>query len=148
MIAPEGEIQDLLTDINDDEELDYFTNVHDYHETTVIENNDIYYLNDAEALWAAIVGVLKTEVGVVDGVGLERYGSRLLSLVGEYTSGFSADLAKVYIRETIPQFQGYVLAFPEIKVFEPTPSTSERMTMIIQITVDSVFGRFTRTLYI
>jgi len=148
MITPEGEIQDILTDICDDENLEHFINVHDYHETTVIENNDIQYLNDVEALWAAIVGVLKTEVGVVDGVGLENYGSRLLSLMGENTSWFNAELAKVYIRETIPQFQGYVLDFPEIEVFEPTPTTSERMTMVIKITVSSVFGKFTRTMYL
>lgn len=146
MITPEGDIQDLLTDICDDAESDYFTNVHNYHELTVIED-DIEYLNDVEALWAAIVGVLKTEVGTVDGVGLENYGSRLLSLIGEDTSWFNAELAKVYINETIPQFQGYVLSFPSIEVFEPTPETSDRRTMIIKITVDSIFGRFTRELY-
>lgn len=146
MITPEGDIQDLLTDICDNAESDYFTNVHNYHELTVIEN-DIEYLNDVEALWAAIVGVLKTEVGTVDGVGLENYGSRLLSLIGEHTSWFNAELAKVYINETIPQFQGYVLSFPSIEIFEPTPETSDRHTMIIKLTVDSVFGRFTRELY-
>jgi hypothetical protein len=144
MITPEGEIQDILTDICDDDFYDY---VYDYHETTVIENNDIEYLNDVEALWAAIVGVLKTEVGVVDGVGLENYGSRLLSLMGEHTSWFNAELAKVYIKETIPQFQGYVLDFPVIDIYEPVPETSDRRTMIIKLTVDSVFGRFTRTFY-
>ncbi len=148
MITPEGDIQDLLTDICDDEDLDYFTNVHDYHETTVIEYDDISYLNDVEALWAAIIGVLKTEVGTVDGVGLENYGSRLLSLIGENTSWFNAELAKVYIRETIPQFQGYVIDFPSIEVFEPTPETSDRRTMIIKLTVNSIFGKFTRTFYI
>lgn len=148
MITPQGDIQDLLTDICDDEDLEYFINVHDYHETTVIENNDIEYLNDVEALWAAIVGVLKTEIGTVDGVGLENYGSRLLSLIGEQTSWFNAELAKVYIRETIPQFQGYVLEFPSIEIFEPTPKASDRHTMIIKLTVSSIFGKFTRTLYI
>lgn len=147
MITPEGEIQDLLTDICDDMQLDYYTNVHNYHETTVIEDNDIEYLNDVEALWAAIVGVLKTEVGVVDGVGLENYGSRLLYLMGENTDWFNAELAKVYIRETVPQFQGYVLSFPEIEIYEPNPTVKDRMTMIIKITVNSVFGQFTRTMY-
>ena len=148
MITPEGDIQDLLTDICDDENLEHFINVHDYHETTVIENNDILYLNDVEALWAAIVGVLKTEVGTVDGVNLENYGSRLLSLIGENTSWFNAELAKVYIKETIPQFQGYVLDFPSIEIYEPTPETSDRRTMIIKLTVNSIFGKFTRTFYI
>lgn len=148
MITPEGDIQDLLTDICDDADSDYFTNVHDYHELTVIDNDDIEYLNDVEALWAAIIGVLKTEIGTVDGVGLETYGSRLLSLIGENTSWFNAELAKVYIRETVSQFQGYVLSFPTIEVFEPTPETSDRRTMVIRITVDSVFGEFTRTMYL
>lgn len=145
MLVPEGEIQDILTDICDDEFYDY---AYDYHESTVIENNDIEYISDEEALWAAVVGVLKTEIGSVDGVGMENYGSRLLSLMGEHTSWFNAELAKVYIRETIPQFQGYVLDFPVIDIFEPTPQTYERMSMIIKLTVDSVFGRFTRTLYL
>lgn len=146
-MTPEGDIQDLLTDICDDAISDYFTNVHDYHELTVIEEDDIQYLNDVEALWAAIIGVLKTEIGTVDGVGLEGYGSRLLSLIGENTSWFNAELAKVYIRETIPQFQGYVIDFPSIEIFEPTPETSDRRTMIIKLTVNSVFGQFTRTFY-
>lgn len=148
MITPEGDIQDLLTDICDDEDAEHFINVHDYHETTVIEGDDILYLNDVEALWAAIVGVLKTEVGTVDGVGLENYGSRLLYLIGEETSWFNAELAKVYIKETIPQFQGYVLDFPSIEVFEPVSEDFERNKMVIKLTVSSIFGNFTRTLYI
>lgn len=142
----EGEIQDILTDMGDD--TNFYDYIHDYEEITVIEDDDIIYINDEEALWAAIVGVLKTEQGRVDGVTLENYGSRLLTLVGEQNSWFNAELAKVYIRETIPQFQGYVIDFPTINVYEPTPETYDRMRMIIEITVNSVFGIFTRKIYI
>ena len=50
------------------------------------------------------------------------------------------ELAKTYIRETIPQFQGYVLNFPTIEIDLPTPETSERFSMKIDMTMTTVFG--------
>lgn len=59
-----------------------------------------------------------------------------------------AELAKVYIRETIPQYQGYVYDFPKIEVTLPKKSLHERFSMKIYIEVDSVFGSFARVTYI
>ena len=79
MVNVDGRIQDLLTDMGDDI---YVPAAHDHEEWTVIDNNDITILNDVEALWAAIVGVLKTPQGFIDGVNLQSYGSQLPELEG------------------------------------------------------------------
>lgn len=147
MVNTDGEIQDLLTDMGDD--TFYVEGAYDFEEYTIIENEDIQYIHDVEALWAAVIGVLKTPQGYIDGVGLEKYGSKLLSLRGVPLDWHTAELAKVYIRETIPQFQGYVLSFPDIDIDLPNPETYERFSMKIELSMDTVFGGpYTRTFYL
>lgn len=164
MVRPLGEIQDLLTDKSLDEpypvnkKFEVFPtrpnmefNVYganDFEEWTVIDGDDLVIIEDAEALWQGIVGCLHTPKGYIDGVTLEGYGSKLLSLRGVNLSYEIAELAKVYIRETIPQFQGYVHDFPKIEITLPKKSLHERFTMSIYIEVDSVFGSFARTTFI
>lgn len=152
MVRATGEIQDLLTDKSRD---DIIGNVewnifgaNDFEEWTVIEDDDIIILEDVEALWQGIVGCLHTPQGYIDGVTLENYGSKLLSLRGMNLSYEIAELAKVYIRDTIPQYQGYVIDFPKIEVTLPKEEIHKRFTMKIYIEVNSVFGRFSRTTYI
>lgn len=141
-----GKIQDLLTDNGLNEV--YVEAANNFEEWSVIENDDIIILEDVEALWQGIVGVLKTPQGKIDGVGLEKYGSKLLTLRGVNLNYHISELAKVYIRETIPQFQGYVIDFPSIKISQARDSPKSRHTMKIQLGVKSVFGSFTRTFYI
>lgn len=138
MVNTEGEIQDLLTDMGDD--TTYIEGAYDFEEWTIIDNDDIEIINDIEALWAAVIGCLKTPQGYIDGVTLENYGSKLLSLRGMPLDWHIAELAKTYIRETIPQFQGYVLNFPTIEIDLPTPETSERFSMKIDMTMTTIFG--------
>lgn len=167
MVRPMGEIQDLLTDKSRDivrkgtyKEWNV-DGANDFEEWTVIDDyvqsshfyknnvyNDIIIVEDEEALWQGIVGCLHTPQGYIDGVTLENYGSRLLSLRGMNLSYEIAELAKVYIRETIPQFQGYVIDFPVIEIDLPKESLHQRFSMKIYIEVNSVFGRFSRTTYI
>lgn len=141
-----GEIQDLLTDKSLDDI--YVEGANDFEEWTVIDGDDIVILEDVEALWQGIVGCLHTPKGYIDGVTLENYGSKLLSLRGMNLSYEIAELAKVYIKETIPQYQGYVLDFPKIDIKMPKKTAHQRFTMEIHIEVKSVFGRFSRTTYI
>lgn len=141
-----GQIQDLLTDKSREDI--YIEGANDFEEWTVIDNDDIIILEDVEALWQGIVGCLHTPQGYIDGVTLENYGSKLLSLRGMNLSYEIAELAKVYIRDTIPQYQGYVLSFPKIEVTLPKKSLHERYNMKIYIEVNSVFGSFARTTYI
>lgn len=138
MVNAEGEIQDLLTDMGDD--IFYVEGAYNFEEWTVIWDNDIQIINDVEALWAAVIGCLKTPLGYIDGVTLEGYGSRLLSLRGVPLDWHTTELAKVYIRETIPQYQGYVLAFPTIDISLPRPSENERFSMKINMTMTTTFG--------
>lgn len=141
-----GQIQDLLTDKSLDDV--YIEGANDFEEWTVIENDDITILEDVEALWQGIVGTLHTPLGYIDGVTLENYGSKLLQLRGMNLNYHIAELAKVYIRDTIPQYQGYVLDFPKIKITQPKPTPQQRHTMQIYIEVKSVFGSFARVMYI
>lgn len=149
-----GEIQDILTDKSVDDI--YVEGANDFEEWTVIEDevvnnknrDDITILEDVEALWQGIVGCLHTPQGYIDGVTLEKYGSKLLSLRGMNLTYEVVKLAEVYIRETIPQYQGYVIDFPKIDITTPRESPQQRYTMKIYIEVKSVFGSFSRTTYI
>lgn len=140
-----GDIQDLLTDMSLDI---YREGANDFEEVTVITDDDITILEDQAALWNGIVANLKTPKGYIDGVNLEKFGSKLLTLRGMNLNYHIAQLAEVYIRDTIPDYQGYVLDFPRIEVLEPHPTEKDRMTMKINIEVDSVFGTFVRDFYI
>lgn len=140
-----GQIQDLLTDKSLDDV--YVEGANDFEEWTVIDN-DITIIEDVEALWQGIVGTLHTPLGYIDGVTLEKYGSKLLQLRGMNLNYHIAELAKVYIRDTIPQYQGYVIEFPKIKIEQPRPTAKQRYTMKIYIEVKSVFGSFARVFYI
>ncbi|MBQ4032094.1 MAG: hypothetical protein II625_10100, partial [Bacilli bacterium] len=88
-----GKIQDILTD-NGLNEI-YVEGANNFEEWTVIEGDDITILEDVEALWQGIVGVLKTPQGKIDGVGLEKYGSKLLTLRGMNLNYHISELAKV-----------------------------------------------------
>ena len=100
-----------------------------------MNTHDIIILNDIEALWGAVIGCLKTPQGYIDGVTLENYGSKLLSLRGVPLDWHTAELAKVYIKETIPQYQGYVLDFPSIEISLPHPTEKDRFSMKIDMTM-------------
>ena len=138
MVNIEGEIQDILTDKGDDSI--YVEGAYDFEEWTVIEDDDMIILNDVEALWQGVIGCLQTPQGYIDGTTLEGYGSKLLSLRGVPLDWHTAELAKVYIKETIPQFQGYVLDFPSIEIDLPNPETHERFSMKIDMTMTTTFG--------
>ena len=147
MIKMLGEIQDLLTTKDND----WFTEgALVFDELTVIESDDIIILNDQEALWQCIVGVLHTPIGKIDGVGLEQYGSKLLSLRGMKVNYHIGELAKVFINDTIPQFQGKVNSFPKIIINQVSKKDDKyaRFNIRIDLTVDSIYGVFRRTLYI
>lgn len=141
-----GQIQDLLTDKSNDDT--YVEGANNFEEWTVVDDDDITILEDIEALWQGIVGCLHTPLGYIDGVTLEGYGSKLLSLRGMNMTYEIKKLAEVYIKATIPQYQGYVLDFPKIVITAPKKIPQDRYTMKIYLEVDSVFGRFARTTYI
>lgn len=141
-----GDIQDILTDKSSEDI--FVEGAINFEEWDVIENDDITILEDVEALWQGIVGCLHTPKGYIDGVTLEGYGSHLLELRGMNINWHIAELAKQYIRETIPQYQGYVIDFPTIEIKTPRPTPSQRFTMEIYLEVNSIYGRFSRTLYI
>lgn len=148
MVNTEGEIQDLLTDLNDDPM--YVEGANDFEEWTVIENNDITILNDIEALWGGVLSILKTPQGYIDGVTLERFGSRFLSLRGANLDWHTIELAKLYIREDVlAQTQGYIIDIPTIEITQPKPFEEERFSMKIYMEITTTFGGpYSRIFYI
>lgn len=148
MVNTEGEIQDLLTDLNDDPM--YVEGANDFEEWTVIENNDIQLLNDIEALWGGVLSILKTPKGYIDGVTLENFGSRLLFLRGANLDWHTIELAKLYIREDVlAQTQGYITEIPTIEITQPKPLEKERFSMKIYMEIITTFGGpYSRIFYI
>lgn len=145
MVNTEGEIQDLRTERDS---YIYTQGAHEFHEITIIEDDDIELRNDINAVVWAVIGCLQTPKGRIDGVTLENYGSQLLSLRGVPLDWHIKELAKVYIKETIPQFQGYVIDFPSIEIDLPTPETFERFSMKITLTINTIFGQGQALFYI
>ena len=86
-----NEIQDIYTRKDHDH---FYQGAIDFREAWVIEDNDMVILNNVDALWEAIVGCLHTPKGIVDGVGLETYGSKLLELRGKTLNYHIMELAK------------------------------------------------------
>lgn len=138
-------IQDLLVDLSDDV---FVEGAIDFEHITVVKNDDIDIIENQEALWQCIVNVLSTPLGYIDGVTLEKFGSKLLTLRGMNVNYHITELAKVYINETIPQFEGRVYSFPRIEITTSKPSPKHRFTMKIEMSVDSIYGPFTRSFYI
>lgn len=138
-------IQDLLVDLSDDV---FVEGAIDFEHITVIKNEDISIIENQEALWQSIVNVLSTPLGYIDGVTLEKFGSKLLTLRGQNINYHITELAKVYINETIPQYEGRVYSFPTIEITAPKPTVKKRFSMKIRMTVDSIYGPFTRSFYI
>lgn len=125
---PEGDIRDLLTDI-----------YKGYSEFTYIDDNkDIEMIIDAEVLWQAIEGEIKTPLGTVRGKDTENYGCRLWSLIGTNLNNLSLKTAKYYVEEVSHHYPNEVYSFPVIDVIAPTRDTLE-----IRIVVDSIYGKFT-----
>ena len=146
MVNTEGEVQDLLTELHDDSI--YLEGAHNFEEWTVIKDDDIILVNDLETVVRGVIGCLQTPQGYIDGVTLENYGSKLLSLRGVPLDWHIKELAKTYIRETIPQYGGYVTGFPSIEIDLPTPRPDDRFSMHIKLTIDTVFGVGKASFYI
>lgn len=137
----EGTIQNILTDLNNDI---YVEGANNFNEEVLIIDNDIQIITDQHALWDGIQGCIKTPLGVIDGVGLERYGCRFLQLRGQQLNNLLIELGITYIREDVlPQFVDYVYDFTDITI-----NQDDRFTIGVHIEVDSIFGPFKRSTYI
>jgi len=123
---PEGDIQDLRTDMYDG-----------FWEKTTVDKDDIEMISDAEALWQAIEGEIKTPYGVIDGVGLETYGCRIWNLLGSPLDGLLLREAESHIRDIQDKYEEVNL-FTKIRVIP-----YGRAYVKIEVDVDSIYGRFT-----
>lgn len=128
------EINDIETDLHYYGEK-YHEGAVDYFEPVIIFDNDINYLEDIEALGRGIINVLKTRIGEIDGVGMETMGSRLLTLRGQVLNNHTTDLATVFINEIIPQFNGKIIEFSDIKVMQ-----KDRSKIAITFNALTIYG--------
>ena len=136
-----AEIQDLLVD---QEDVLFVQGALDFYDNTTIKDDDIIILNNREALKQGIENLLRTPTGVIDGVGMERFGTDFLTLRGQHITYHTVELAKKYINDCIPQLQGKVNKI-DVQAFNPRKDTQEedpygRFTMGFILTVDSVYG--------
>lgn len=138
-----AEIQDLLVHQDD---VNFVQGALDFYDITTIENDDITILNNREALKQGIQNLLRTPTGVIDGVGMEKFGTDFLTLRGQKPTYHTIELAKKYIRDVIPQTNGKVNDI-KIETFQPTEDSKntdkyKRFSMYFLLTVDSVYGEF------
>ena len=136
-----AEIQDVLVY---QEDVEFVQGALDFFDKFKIEYDDITILNNREALKQGIENLLRTPTGAIDGVGMERFGTDFLTLRGQHLTYHTAELAKKYIRDCIPQLQGKVNSI-DVQAFNPRKDTQEidpygRFTMGFILTVDSVYG--------
>ena len=136
-----AEIQDLLVH---QDEINFVQGALDFFDITTIEDNDITILNNKEALKQGIENLLRTPTGVIDGVGMERFGTDFLTLRGQHLTYHTVELAKKYIQDCIPQLQGKVNKI-DVDAFNPRQDTIDidpygRFTLGFILTVDSIYG--------
>lgn len=138
-----AEIQDLLVHQDD---INFVQGALDFFDITTIEDDDITILNNKEALAQGIYNLLRTPTGVIDGVGMERFGTDFLTLRGQQPTYHTIELAKKYIRDVLPQLQNKVNKI-DIKYVQPAEDSKKidkykRFSMAFILTVDSVYGEF------
>lgn len=136
-----AEIQDLLVHQDD---INFIQGALDFFDITTIEDDDIVILNNKEALKQGIENLLRTPTGIIDGVGMERFGTDFLTLRGQKLTYHTAELAKKYIRDTIPQLQGKVRKI-DVDIYEPSQFREKidpygRYSMMFVLNVDSIYG--------
>lgn len=136
-----AEIQDLYVEQDD---INFVQGALDFYDITQIKDNDITILNNREALKQGIENLLRTPTGIIDGVGLERFGTDFLTLRGQHPTYHTVELAKKYIQDCIPQLQGKVNGI-DVQAFNPRKDTQKddpygRFTMGFILTVDSIYG--------
>ena len=136
-----AEIQDLLVHQDD---IHFVQGALDFFDITTIEQDDIVILNNKDALKQGIENLLRTPTGIIDGVGMERFGTDFLTLRGQKLTYHTAELAKKYINDCIPQLQGKVRKI-DVQAFNPRKDTEDidpygRFSMGFILTVDSIYG--------
>lgn len=136
-----AEIQDLLVHQDD---INFVQGALDFFDITTIEHDDITILNNREALKQGIENLLRTPTGIIDGVGMERFGTDFLTLRGQKLTYHTAELAKKYINDCIPQLQGKVKSI-DVQAFNPRKDSEDidpygRFSMGFILTVNSIYG--------
>lgn len=126
----EGDIQDFLTDIGETS----------WHEIIDFENceDDISLVTDAEALWQAFEGELKTPYGVIDTPGQSTYGSEIWSAFGQQLTTMLINKMTMFINEQAAEY-------PEINnVLDASfRQTKDHNQLQVAIELDTIYGTFT-----
>ena len=124
-------INDLYVDITED----------GYHEYTIIQENDIVLIPEAEALWQGFKHEALCPLGVIDGVGMENYGCRLLETRGMPLNDLLIELQNTYIRQLVPKYS-QIHSIPKIRSFV------DRHRVYKVCFLDTIYGSFERNLYL
>ena len=77
----------------------------DWWEYSKTIGSDLRMCEDNYAIWQALEGELKTQQGSVRGIGLENYGSRLYTLLGENFSVYTPQEAETMVKEVSARYR-------------------------------------------
>lgn len=104
---------------------------------------DLIYTINEETLWQTIVGEIKTPLGVLsNSVGQSGYGCSIWDFIGE-------NLDSLTISEIEHEVIRVCLKYPEVNnVIGIDTYTAERNMLLMQITLDSIYGVFDGSLRI
>ena len=122
-----NDLVDILTDMDD---LSWF-------EKTGWKCQDLWMVTDAESLWQAIVGEIKTPKGALsDVVGQRNYGSEIWNFIGD-------TIDSIVISEIEHYFIKKCLEYKEVNnVVSINTFIGEDSGIYITANIDSIYGNF------
>ena|SRR5574344_1631797 len=128
-LTSKGDIQDLLTDLHPE----------GWGEITDFDacDNDISLVEDEEALWQALIGEIKTPLGVLPSIGQNTYGCQIWDLMGEKIDGNFEQTFTFYIKKMCNQYPE-IISVPFVKL-----RYGDKGSLALEMTVNSIYGDFT-----
>lgn len=114
-----------------------------YEKTAWNACKDLIYTKNEETLWQCIVGEIKTPKGVLsNSIGQSSYGCLIWDFIGE-------NLDSLDIKEIEYEIIQVCLKYPEVNnVIGIEAYTADNTMLLVEISIDSIYGTFDGTLRI
>lgn len=139
-------VENCNQDLSNADMLDFRTkmdNLSFYEKTDWNMCEDLIYDINEQALWTAIVGEIKTPKGVLsNSVGQANYGCNIWNYMGE-------NLDSLSISEIENDIINLCNNYPEVNnVIQIKSYTAERNMLLIEITLDTIYGTYDGNIHI
>src|SRR5574344_2955614 len=128
-LSAKKDIQDILTDLHaaGRGEVTDFSSC----------DNDISLVEDEEALWQALIGEIKTPLGVLPSVNQNKYGCQIWDLMGDKIDDLFEETFRFYILKMCQQYPE-IISVPVIGI-----RYGDKGSLALEMTVNSIYGDFT-----